>query len=149
MARPARWKWLLDEMYKPNGLCFSPDYKKLYIVDTGATHYPDAPRNIRVYDVADAAQPAQRARVREHQARAGRRHPRRCGRQHLGGLRLGGRGLRWRARLHTGRRAHRADPVAGTCANLCFGGTKRNRLFMAASQSLYALYVETRGAHFC
>ena len=33
------------------------------------------------------------------------------------------------------------------CGNVCFGGTKRNRLFMTASQSLYSLYVETRGAH--
>jgi gluconolactonase len=33
------------------------------------------------------------------------------------------------------------------CANLCFGGQKRNRLFMGASQSLYAVYVETQGAH--
>jgi sugar lactone lactonase YvrE len=33
------------------------------------------------------------------------------------------------------------------CANLCFGGAKRNRLFMAASQSLYALYVESQGAY--
>jgi gluconolactonase len=33
------------------------------------------------------------------------------------------------------------------CANVCFGGAKRNRLFMAASQSLYAVYVGTRGAH--
>ena len=33
------------------------------------------------------------------------------------------------------------------CGNLCFGGAKRNRLFMAASQSLYAVYVETQGAH--
>ncbi len=33
------------------------------------------------------------------------------------------------------------------CANLCFGGPRRNRLFMAASQSLYALYVEIQGAH--
>jgi len=32
------------------------------------------------------------------------------------------------------------------CANLCFGGTHRNRLFMAASQSLYSLFVETQGA---
>ena len=31
------------------------------------------------------------------------------------------------------------------CANLCFGGVKKNRLFMAASQSLYALYVEAQG----
>ena len=32
------------------------------------------------------------------------------------------------------------------CANVCFGGPKRNRLFMAASQSLYAVYLDTRGA---
>jgi gluconolactonase len=32
------------------------------------------------------------------------------------------------------------------CANVCFGGPRRNRLFMAASQSLYAVYVETQGA---
>jgi gluconolactonase len=35
------------------------------------------------------------------------------------------------------------------CANVCFGGAKRNRLFMAASQSLYAVYVETQGAAIC
>ena len=33
------------------------------------------------------------------------------------------------------------------CSNLCFGGKKRNRLFMTGSQSIYALYVETQGAH--
>ncbi len=32
------------------------------------------------------------------------------------------------------------------CANVCFGGTKNNRLFMASSHSLYALYVNVRGA---
>ena len=32
------------------------------------------------------------------------------------------------------------------CANVCFGGPKRNRLFMASSHSLYALYVNTQGA---
>ena len=35
------------------------------------------------------------------------------------------------------------------CANLCFGGKHRNRLFMTASHSLYAVYVHTQGAHFC
>jgi gluconolactonase len=34
-----------------------------------------------------------------------------------------------------------------TCANVCFGGARRNRLFMTASQSLYSVYVETVGAH--
>ena len=33
------------------------------------------------------------------------------------------------------------------CANLCFGGTRRNRLFMAASQSMYSLYVDVKGAN--
>ena len=33
------------------------------------------------------------------------------------------------------------------CANVCFGGARRNRLFMTASQSLYAVYVDTAGAH--
>ena len=42
-----------DELFKPNGLCFSPDYKKLYVADTGASHYPEAPQNIKVWDVVD------------------------------------------------------------------------------------------------
>jgi gluconolactonase len=40
-------------MFEPNGLCFSPDYKKVYVADTGATHYDKAPRNIMVFDVED------------------------------------------------------------------------------------------------
>src|SRR5207253_2520636 len=44
-----------DEIFKPNGLCFAPDYKKLYIADTGASHYEKAPKNIKVWDVEDAA----------------------------------------------------------------------------------------------
>jgi gluconolactonase len=35
------------------------------------------------------------------------------------------------------------------CSNVCFGGPRRNRLFMTASQSLYAVYVEAVGAHWC
>src|SRR5439155_2956489 len=44
---------MTDEMFKPNGLCFSPDYKKVYIAETGASHYEKAPRNILVYNVID------------------------------------------------------------------------------------------------
>ena len=36
---------VLDDMFKPNGLCFSPDYKKLYVCDTGASHYEKAPKS--------------------------------------------------------------------------------------------------------
>ena len=57
------------------------------------------------------------------------------------------RRLQRRHRVDAGGQAARADPTAGgLCANICFGGPKRNRLFMAASQSLYALYVNTQGA---
>ncbi|HEY2251175.1 MAG TPA: SMP-30/gluconolactonase/LRE family protein, partial [Planctomycetaceae bacterium] len=42
-----------DDIFKPNGLCFSPDYKKLYIADTGASHYEEAPKNIKVWDIVD------------------------------------------------------------------------------------------------
>jgi gluconolactonase len=35
------------------------------------------------------------------------------------------------------------------CSNISFGGAKRNRLFMTASQSLYSVYVGTQGAHIC
>jgi gluconolactonase len=40
-----------DEPFKPNGLCFSPDYKRTYVTDTGASHYPAAKNIIWVYDV--------------------------------------------------------------------------------------------------
>ena len=42
-----------DDIFKPNGLCFSPDYKKLYVADTGASHYDNASKEIRVWDIVD------------------------------------------------------------------------------------------------
>ena len=42
---------MADEPFKPNGLCFSPDYRKCYVSDTGMSHYPDAKSVIWVYDV--------------------------------------------------------------------------------------------------
>ena len=45
-----------DDPNQPNGLCFSPDYKKVYIADTGSSHYPHAPKNIKVWDV-DGSKP--------------------------------------------------------------------------------------------
>ena len=76
-----------DEPFKPNGLCFCHDYRKLYIADTGISHYPEAKSQIWVYDV-DGADAEESEDVREHgverQDRLCRRHPRRRGRQHLG-----------------------------------------------------------------
>ena len=42
-----------DQIHKPNGLCFSPDYKKLYVADTGKSHYPEAFEDIKVWDVVE------------------------------------------------------------------------------------------------
>jgi gluconolactonase len=141
-----------DEIYKPNGLCFSPDYKKLYIADTGSSHYPDAPKNIKVWDVADA-----RA-LRNGKQFVSMELPGK-GAGMGDGIRADAQGniwvgAGWVGAGYDGVHVFAADGVRigmillpEICANICFGGPKRNRLFMAASQSIYAVYVETTGAH--
>ena len=142
-----------DDMFKPNGLCFSPDYKKLYIVDTGFSHYPQAPKNIRVYDV-----------VNGKTLRAGKEFTSMAMGDKSGnsdGIRADIDGNIWSAAAGGGEgydgvhvfapNGERIGLIAlpETCANVCFGGLRRNRLFMTASQSLYSVYVETQGAHIC
>jgi gluconolactonase len=153
-AKTGQMAMVTDELRKPNGICFSPDYKKLYVADTGATHFPDTPKIIKVFDVADA-------------------RSLRNGRQYVS-MELPGKG----AGLADGIRAdtdgniwagggwvgagydgvHIFTPsgerigliqLPEICSNVCFGGPKRNRLFMTAGQSLYAVYVEAHGAHIC
>jgi len=134
------------DMEKPNGICFSPDYKKLYVVDTGASHHPGYPHQVRVYDVIGGVHLAN-GRVFVD-----------TGAGSADGIRCDVDGNLWAAVGWGGEGfdgVHVFTPegkligkihLPETCANLCFGGAKRNRLFMAASQSLYALYVGTRGA---
>ncbi len=143
------------EMWKPNGLCFSPDYRILYVVETGSSHYPEAPRHIMAFDVVDGRRLAN-----------GRPFTSMAMGERIGiadGIRCDVEGNVWAgAGWETSGRGDGYDGVhvfapdgariglvrlPEICANLCFGGPKRNRLFMAASQSIYALYVETRGAH--
>ena len=134
-----------DEPDAPNGLCFAHDYAKLYIVDTGT------PRDIKVYDVVDGRRLANGRQFTD---------------MRLDGVAVGPDGVRadvdgniwasagWAGPGYDG--VHVFTPAGErigqirlpeACANLCFGGPKRNRLFMAASQSIYAVYVNTRGAH--
>lgn len=143
---------ITDELYKPNGLCFSPDYKKLYICDTGATHYPQAPKIIKVYDVAD-----------EKSIRNGRQfismELQGKGTGLADGIRADVEGNIWAGAGWVGAGydgVHIFSPAGERigmitlpepCANVCFGGTKRNQLFMAAGMSIYSVFVETRGAH--
>jgi gluconolactonase len=139
-----------DEIYKPNGLCFSPDYKKLYVADTGASHYPEAPKNIKVWDVAGKRLRKGREFISmEYEGRAGL----------ADGIRADEDGNIWSSAGWVGDGydgvhifAPNGDRIGlirlpEICSNVCFGGTKRNRLFMTGSTSLYAVYVETKGAH--
>ncbi len=139
-----------DDLIKPNGLCFSPDYKKLYVADTGA----DAPKPIQVYDVVDQTRLTNSKQF--------------C-KMEIPGVGVGGSdGIRadvdgniWASAGWTGDGfdgvhvfAPNGDLIGQIrlpeiCSNLCFGGPKRNRLFMTGSQSLYSVYVETQGAHIC
>jgi gluconolactonase len=147
-----------DEIFKPNGLCFSPDYKKLYIADTGSSHYPNAPKNIKVWDVADgkSLRGGKQFVSMELGAVGSGTQP---GAGMADGIRADAEGNIWVGAGWVGAGydgVHVFAPdgkrigmilLPEICANICFGGPKRNRLFMAASQSLYAVYVETTGAH--
>ena len=142
-----------DEIYKPNGLCFSPDYKKLYVADTGATHYPDAPKIIKVWDINGAKLTNGKTfcDMTLGVLGAGLADGIRCD---VDGNIWSSAG--WVGDDYDGVHIFAPDGVRigqiklpEICSNLAFGGAKRNRLFMTGSQSLYSVYVETQGAHFC
>ena len=132
---------LEDGVSRPNGLCFSPDESKLYLVESGTV-----PRNVYVYDVVDGGRRITNRR-KLFDVGAGTPDGMRCDVD--GNLWMGwGMGD---AALD-GVNVYNPDGVLigritlpERCANLCFGGRHRNRLFMAASKSVYALYVNTQG----
>jgi len=135
-----------DELEAPNGLGFSPDYNKLYIVDTGA-----AEGNIKVFDVIDEARLAN-ARVFTDIMVDGEKVGPDAVRADVDGNIWASGG--WVGYGYDG--VHVFTPegerighirLPETTSNLVFGGPKRNRLMMTASQSIYAVYVNTRGAH--
>jgi gluconolactonase len=138
-----RMEMVTDALDKPNGLCFSPDYKKLYIVDTGA------PRNIQVFDVSDNKLRGGRVFTdMKLDGKAGGSDGIRADVD--GNIWSGGNGGPGYDGVHVFSPAGQRIGMIllpEICANLCFGGAKRNRLYMVASQSLYSVYVGTRGAH--
>ncbi len=150
-AKTGKLDKLTDDIFKPNGLCFSNDYKKLYVADTGASHYEDAPKNIKVWDVVDGKKLANGREFvsMELNGKAG----------FADGIRADVDGNVWASAGWVGEGYDGVHIFApdGTrigqillpeiCSNVCFGGRKRNRLFMTGSTSLYAVYVETQGAH--
>jgi len=127
-----------DDFVRPNGLAFSPDEKKLYIADTGATHVENGPRHIRVFDVDG------------DKLKNGRLFAT-CTHGLFDGFRVDEDGRIWTS---AGDGVHVYDPdgtmiakvhVPEVVANVCFGGPARNRLYICGTTSLYAYYVLVRG----
>jgi gluconolactonase len=125
----------------PNGLAFSPDESILYIVESRAEPH----RLLLAYDVVDKGKALINRRVVIDAAGGS-----------PDGLRVDVDGNLWMGwGMGAGLDGVRIFSAQGKaighihlperCANLCFGGPQRNRLFMAASHSLYALYVNTKG----
>lgn len=145
-----KMEMVTDEVHKPNGLCFSPDYKKLYIADTGGP----SPRGIKMWDVENGVR-LRNGRPFTSMAMEGK------GSGGADGIRADKDGniwvgAGWGGPGYDGVHIFAPDGarigqilLPEICGNLCFGGPKRNRLFMTASQSLYAVYVEAQGAHIC
>lgn len=131
---------------RPNGICFSPDFKKVYVVDTGATDGPGYAANIIVFDVANNGTAAKNPKVFADFA-PGFTDGIRCDTD--GNVWCG---WGWGGVETNGVRVHHPDGTLlaflhtpEVVSNLVFGGTKRNRLFMTGSTSIYALYVNAVG----
>jgi gluconolactonase len=143
-----------DQLPDPNGLAFSPDYKKLYIVSTGkgpGDTGPGGKGDVWVFDIGS-----------DNKATKGKRFSDFM----IDGIKCGPDGIRTdvSGNVWCSSNAERNLGYSGvtcwspegkllgrirlpeTCGNITFGGPKRNRLFMAASQSLYAVYTATQGS---
>ena len=140
-----------DQLKDPNGICFSPDYKTLYVVSTGkgpGDSHSGGTRTIWAFDVQGTKGANGRdfldLTVGRREMRS-RRHARRRVRQ----LWCSANGPLGYAGVFVynaqGKMIGRIR-LPEVCANLCFGGPKRNQLFMTASQSVYMLQVNTQGA---
>lgn len=142
---------VIDDLAGPNGLCFSPDEKTLYIVEGRAK--PN--RLVWAYPVNADGALGQRNKHIEASAFGA-----------LDGIKCDEAGNLWCGWGSNGSPQAKPEELDGVrvfnpqgkaighislperCANLCFGGAKGNRLFMASSHSIYSLYVNTRGATF-
>jgi gluconolactonase len=129
-----------DDFVKPNGIAFSPDESILYIADTGASHDPHGPHHIRAFTVRDGERLGEGRVFAEINPGL------------ADGFRLDGDGNLWTS---AGDGVHCYSPggellgkikVPEVVSNVTFGGPKRNRLFITATTSLYAIYVAQAGA---
>ena len=133
-----------DDFARPNGIGFSPDGSRLYVVESGITH--GGPSHIRVFDVDGAR--LRNSRIFADDIAPGMTDGLRCDVDGNVWCSMG-----WGDPGQDGVRCYTPDGeligkihLPEGCANLCFGGRKKDRLFMCASTSVYALYVNAEGA---
>ncbi len=129
-----------DDFEGPNGLCFSPDESRLYVVESGR-QFDEAPkRYIRVFEVGADGKSLHGGRV-FHKVAPGM----------ADGIRCDVEGDVWSS---AGDGVHCIDPrgdligkilVPGTVSNIAFGGRNSSRMFVCAGRALYAIYTNTRG----
>lgn len=128
-----------DDFKRPNGLAFSPDESKLYIADTGATHFESGERHIRVFD------------VRDDNSLAGGDVFAQCSNGLFDGFRLDNTGRLWCSATDGVHCLTDTGDLIGKVlvpervSNVCFGGPKNNRLFITATGSLYSILLPTTG----
>lgn len=129
-----------DDFIKPNGLAFSPDEKKLYIADTGRTHGRNFPAHIRVFEVQEDGTLTGGAVFAE------------CSAGLFDGFRIDDAGRLWSSSaegvhcIHPDGTLIGKIPVPEIVSNVCFGGLKRNQLFICGTTSLYAVHLHVNGA---
>jgi len=130
-----------DAYQGPNGLCFSPDERHLYVSETGLQFAAQPVRHIRVHEVSSDGRSIGEGRL-FHEVSPG----------NADGIRCDEAGRVWTS---AGDGVHCISPqgrllgkilVPDTVANLCFGGRANSRLFLCGSHTLYAIYTNTRGA---
>ena len=141
-------KVVVDDFVEPNGIAFSPDEKKLYVLDTGFTDGPDNPSHIRVFDLDVAAGKVSNSKVFAEMPKPSITDGVRCDTEGRVWCSVG-----WGDPKEDGVRCYTKDGdllgkihIPETVANLCFGGQQRNRLYICGSTSLYAVYTSVQGA---
>jgi gluconolactonase len=139
---------VVDDFVEPNGIAFSPDEKKLYVIDTGFTDGPDNPSHIRVFDVDVPAGKLSNGKVFAEMPKPSISDGMRCDTAGRVWCSVG-----WGDPNEDGVRCYAPDGdllgkihIPETVANLCFGGQQRNRLYICGSTSLYAVYTSAQGA---
>jgi len=132
-------KSVADDFIRPNGLAFSADEKKLYIVDSAGGRVKGEPKHIRVFNVGDGGKLSGGQEFAD------------CTAGRFDGMRFDTAGRLWAA---TDDGVHCLDTdgtligkikIPEICSNVVFGGPKRNMLYVTATNSLYSVLTHVNG----